>query len=180
MTRPAPLARNLGWAAEKFFAHARQLAREGESLMGGHRIGAGRGLRPIRIARDGGACRPRRDTKTDGRSPWRAAEPARPSRGAAPARGRRATAPDLRVDARRAREQFHRRGAGAGGRRQRMFGAGHDVPQGSARPSKLVASVNPTKSAAICRCRVAGNRATAFQYFQLLTTARNSRICMKR
>jgi len=29
-------------------------------------------------------------------------------------------------------------------------------------------------------CRVAGNRATAFQYFQLVTIARNSRICMKR
>jgi hypothetical protein len=29
-------------------------------------------------------------------------------------------------------------------------------------------------------CRVAGNRATAFQYFQLVTPAQNLRICAKR
>ena len=38
---------------------------------------------------------------------------------------------NLDVDRRRVAKQFHRRDARAHGRRERMFGAGHDVPQGA-------------------------------------------------
>ena len=47
---PGALGPQFGLCPEKFFASARQLTRESVSRLGGHRVSAGRGVDPIRIA----------------------------------------------------------------------------------------------------------------------------------
>ena len=134
-TRPAPLARNLGWTARQLFANG-ATARPPRRKPPGRPSRRRRPRRPPNPdRRDAGACRSRRDATTHARSPSRAAEPARPSQVVAPARGPPAKARKSRRRRRGAsRKQFHRRGARARGRRERMFGAGHDVPQGVGEP----------------------------------------------
>ena len=129
-TRPAPLARNLGWAAKSFCDTTRQLSGQNVSLLGGRRVSAGRGVDPIRIGRTrtlaAWAATRRRmgDRRREQRNRRVPAQPAGQGEITQPQRE------NLGVDGRRVAKQFHRRGAGAGGRRERMLRAGHDVPQG--------------------------------------------------
>ena len=132
MTRPALLARNLGWAARSFSPNARQLAGQERKPLG----------------RPSHRRRPRRPTQSG--SPGRGRLPLGPRRkdacaiAVAEQRNRRVPAQSLRqgevrqperenldVDARGASvSSFIAAALGAHGRRERMFGAGHDVPQG--------------------------------------------------
>ena len=78
-TRPAPLARNLDWTAQKLFGTTRQLSGQNVSLLGGRRVSAG-----LPASTQSGVGRTwtlaawAATATTDGRSPSRAAEPAHP------------------------------------------------------------------------------------------------------
>ena len=152
MTRPAPLARNLGWAARQLLRTARQLAGQERKPPGrpSHKRRPRRRPNPDRP--DADACRLGRDATTDARSPSRAAEPARPSRSRRAKREvRQPERENLGVDGGASRNSFIAAALAPAAAASGVSASATMSRKASASPSKLVSSGSPTRSAAMRR-----------------------------
>ena len=143
------LGPQFGLDGEKLFGTTRQLSGQNVSLLGGRRVSVGRGVAPIRIGRTrtlaAWAATRRRmgDRRREQRNRRVPAKSSRQGEVGEPQRE------NLGVDLRRGAKQFHRHGARARGRRERISASVVRSRKASANPSKLAASERPRRSAAV-------------------------------